>query len=94
MAINSQEIIDELKSVISGRTFDAVLPPLVFVFTNNLFNLNIAAIIALSLAAILAIRRFIKGENWFYALGGCLVQVWLPALPSSQGLPLVILSLA
>ncbi len=72
MAINSQEIIDELKSVISGKTFDAVLPPLIFVFTNNLFNLNIAAIIALSLATVLAIRRFIKGENWFYALGGLL----------------------
>ncbi len=72
MAINFQEIIDELKSVVSARTFDAILPPLIFVFTNNLFNLNIAAIIALGLAATFAIRRFIKGENWFYALGGLL----------------------
>lgn len=72
MAVNSQEILDELKSVISGKTFDAVLAPLVFVLSNNLFNLNIAAILALSLAALMAGRRFIKGENWYYALGGLL----------------------
>ncbi len=73
MAITYQEILDELKSVISGRTFDAVLSPLVFVLTNNLFNINIAAILALSLAALMSLRRFIKGQNWYYALGGLIV---------------------
>ena len=72
MAINHQEIMDELKSVISGKTFDAVLPPLIFVLTNNIFNINIAAILALGLAALIALRRFFKSENWFYALGGFL----------------------
>ncbi len=66
------EIGEELKSVVSGKTLDALLPPLVFVITNGFLGLDTAAIVALSLAAGLGIIRLISGQNWFYALGGLL----------------------
>jgi hypothetical protein len=65
-----KEIIEELRSVISGKTFDAILPPTVYVITNNLFDLLIAIILAVSVALVLASYRFTKKETWQYAFGG------------------------
>jgi len=68
----TQEIGEELKSVLSGRTMDALLPPLLFVIANGLFRLEIAAIGAVGLALLLTGLRIIKGQPWYYALGGLL----------------------
>lgn len=68
----TQEIGEELKSVLSGRTIDALLPPLLFVIANGLFRLEIAAIGAVGLALLLTGLRIIKGQPWYYALGGLL----------------------
>jgi len=46
------EISEELRSVISGKTLDAVFPPLVFLLANGLFGLIRAAAIAAGFALI------------------------------------------
>ncbi len=70
MNVSLSEIIDELKTIGSGRTFDALLPPLIFLIINRILGLNIALIAALSVAVIFGIMRLLRRQNWFYALGG------------------------
>jgi len=65
-----QEIWEELKSVLSGKTIDAIIPPLVYVILNALFGLEIGVIGAVVVAIALGIRRLIQKQNWSYALGG------------------------
>lgn len=65
-----KEIIDELKSVISGKTFDAILPPTIYVIANNIFGLLIGIGLAVITALLLALYRFRKKETWQYAFGG------------------------
>ncbi len=72
MGIKRNEIFEELKSVVSGKTFDAILPPLVFVAANSLFGLDAAVITALGLAILLGAARFLRKHTWLYALGGLL----------------------
>ncbi len=72
MSANRPEILEELKMVISGKTFDALLPPLVFVVINGLFGLDTAVITALGLALLLGINRVFRRHNFLYALGGLL----------------------
>ena len=55
-----KDIGDELKSFLSGKTIDAVIPPIVYIIGNNLFGLKEGIILALSLAIILAIVRILK----------------------------------
>lgn len=66
------EIFEELKTVVSGKTFDALLPPLIFVVANGLFGLDVAVATALALALLLSATRIIRKHNWKYALGGLL----------------------
>lgn len=68
----ANEIREELKSVLGGRTIDALLPPLVFVIVNGLFTLEIALGAALGLALVLTMLRLLRGQPWTYALGGLL----------------------
>jgi hypothetical protein len=68
----TQEIGEELKSVLSGKTIDALLPPLVFVLVNAIFSLEVAVIAALALALSLAVLRILRKQSWYYALGGFL----------------------
>jgi len=70
--MNKEEILEELRSTISGKTFDALLPPILFAIINALFDLTLATGAAFVIAAFLGIFRFIKKQNWFYALGGFL----------------------
>ena len=72
MSTKRLEILEELKTVITGKTFDALLPPLVFVLANSLFGLDSAVIIALGLAVLLGLSRIIRKNNFLYALGGLL----------------------
>ena len=72
MSVNWQEIWEELKSVLSGKTIDALIPPIVFVITNSLFGLVVGVTSALVLAGILATVRLIRKQSWGYALGGML----------------------
>lgn len=67
-----KEIVEELKSVISGKTFDAILPPTIYVIANNIFDLLTGIILAVFVALVLAFYRFRKKETWQYAFGGFL----------------------
>lgn len=87
------EIWEELKSVLSGRTFDALLPPLAFVGINMAFGLEWAAFSALALAGMIGIRRIILKQSWYYALAGLIVVglaaglAWLTQNASNYFIP-------
>ncbi|MGM0508565.1 MAG: DUF3159 domain-containing protein [Fusobacteriota bacterium] len=66
----SREILEELKSVISGKTIDAIIPPSVFMLVNNMYGLKISVISAISIAFLIGTFRFLSGDNWKYAFGG------------------------
>ncbi len=66
------EISEELKSVLSGKTLDALFPPLLFVLVNGFVGLDTAVITAPALALLLAAVRILRRQNWLYALGGLL----------------------
>jgi len=70
LAPKQSEILEELRSVISGKTFDALLPPLVFVLINSILGLDAAVVTALALAVLLGATRIIRKHTWQYALGG------------------------
>ena len=72
MKTKGKEIIEELKSVVTGKTLDALLPPLLFVVVNGVFGLDIAVIAALGLALVLGVIRLARRQTWQYALGGLL----------------------
>ncbi|MBS3811336.1 MAG: DUF3159 domain-containing protein [Halanaerobiales bacterium] len=79
MTIKTKEIIEELKTVLSSKTIDALVPPLIFVISNIIFSLQIAAISAVSIAVILGLVRLLLKQSFSYALGG----LFLVALASS-----------
>jgi hypothetical protein len=102
----THEIGEELKSVLSGRSVDALLPPIVFVIVNAISSLEVAVIAALGLAILLAGWRLFRRQSWYYALGGLLgvglaaglalvtrnaASYFLPAIVSSVLLSLVTL---
>jgi hypothetical protein len=67
-----KEVLEELTSVLSGKTLDAIVPPLVFVIVNSMFGLTYAIIIALILSSTVGIYRLIRKQSGIYALGGSL----------------------
>ena len=81
MKQKSHEIWEELKSVLSGSTFDAILPPLIFVIVNVIFGLDWAVIIAPGLAVLMGVRRIILRQPWLYAFAGLLVVALRQAWP-------------
>ena len=70
MSVKGSEIIEELKTVLSSKTIDAILPPLFFVIINRVVSLNAAAVTAISVAVIIGVIRLVKKQPWKYALGG------------------------
>ena len=64
------EILTELKLVISSKTIDSIIPPIIFLFSNRLFNLQTAAINAVLVILVIGIIRIIKKQTIKYALGG------------------------
>lgn len=67
-----KEISEELRSVIKGKTFDALLPPLVFVITNGAFGLTVASLLSLGTALFFSLFRLLKKQDFKYAFGGLL----------------------
>ncbi len=70
MKSNLSEIGQELKSILTGKTLDALILPLVFALTNAAFGLTVGAITALGLSLVLGVRRIIKKQPWGYSLAG------------------------
>ncbi|MDP3305544.1 MAG: DUF3159 domain-containing protein [Erysipelotrichaceae bacterium] len=67
-----KEILEELTSVLSGKTLDAIIPPLIFVIVNSVFGLTTAIIVALILSATFGIYRLVRKQSGLYAIGGSL----------------------
>lgn len=67
-----REILEELTSVLSGKTLDAILPPLIFVIVNSIYGLTTAIIVALIISATFGIYRLVRKQSGLYALGGSL----------------------
>lgn len=65
-----KDIKDELMQFLSGKTVDALKPPIIYVLLNNFTSLKYAVIGALSIAVLLALFRLFKKESIYYALGG------------------------
>lgn len=70
MSNRSTEILEELKSVVSGKTLDALIPPLIFVLTNSFLGLRPAIAIAMGTALLFSLIRLIRRQPLKYALGG------------------------
>jgi hypothetical protein len=66
----TKEIWEELKSVLSGSTIDALLPPILFAIVNAAWGLVPGVIAAVGLALILGAIRLVRKQAWYYALGG------------------------
>ena len=67
-----QEIKEELKLVLKGRTWDAIIPPIVFTALLNVSTLLVAALFALVSAALLTVRRVFNKQPIGYAAAGFL----------------------
>jgi hypothetical protein len=70
MKINIKEIGQELKSVLTGNTLDALLLPLAFALTNAFFGLTTGAMAALGLGFLLMLIRLARKQAWTYTLAG------------------------
>ena len=75
-----KELLDELKTVLSSKTIDAILPPLIFVITSNIFSLTIASAAAISVSLLVGIIRLFKKQPWKYAFGGLIIVIIASAL--------------
>lgn len=69
---DKRELLDELKSVLAGQSalLDSILPPLIFLLANVLFDFQAAMAASLAVGAGIAVMRLIRGHKIWYALGG------------------------
>lgn len=65
-----KDIVDEIKEFTSGKTIDAVFPPIVYIIGNSIFGLKIGIALAISLALGLSIFRTFKKQSILYLLVG------------------------
>lgn len=65
-----KDIGDEVKGFLTGKTIDAVFPPMVYIIGNSIFGLKVGIILAITLAIVLSIFRALKKQSILYALGG------------------------
>lgn len=71
--LNTLKIIkEELERIYSSKTLDALLPPFIFVISQNIFNLKIGLIIAILSSLLVGFIRILKGQKILYALAGSL----------------------
>ncbi|MFW5736736.1 MAG: DUF3159 domain-containing protein [Halanaerobium sp.] len=80
MGVKKEEILEELRSIFLNKTFDAILPPLVYAVINSIFGLIPAVILAVFTALFNFSRRIIKKENWKYSLGGLVGVIFASSL--------------
>lgn len=63
------DIRDELRQFLTGKTIDALIPPVVYIIANNFFSLKTSIILSMAVAVVIALFRLYKKENILYALG-------------------------
>lgn len=74
-----KEVYEELILVLKGRTLDTLIPPILFAIALGIFGLEIALIIAVSIALIILGFRAYKKEEIKYAFFG-VIAVSIAAL--------------
>lgn len=67
-----KEILVELKSIFGGKTIDAILPPLIFIILNSVFNLLIGAVASIVIGIVLFLIRLKNKQAISYAIVGLL----------------------
>ena len=65
-----KDLFSEIKLIFTGKTLDAIIPPLIFVIINGYFGLSIAIIVSLVIALIFFIYRVVSKQSFSYALFG------------------------
>jgi uncharacterized membrane protein len=65
-----KDLLSEIKLIFSGKTLDAIVPPLVFVIINGYLGLVTAIIVSLVIALIFFINRVVSKQSFSYALFG------------------------
>ena len=75
-----KEILEELRSIFLNKTFDALLPPIIYALSNSFFNLITAVLLASTTAFFVFLKRIIKKEDWKYALGGLFAVLFASSL--------------
>jgi uncharacterized membrane protein len=65
-----KDLLSEIKLIFTGKTLDAIIPPLIFVIINGYFGLSIAIIVSLVIALIFFIYRVVSKQSFSYALFG------------------------
>ena len=70
MKISFEEVGQELKSILTGKTLDTLLLPLIFALSNAVFGLTVGALSALGLSLVLVLIRLIQKRPWGYTLAG------------------------
>ena len=67
-----KEILVELKSIFGGKTIDAILPPLIFIILNSVFNLLIGVVASIVIGIVLFLIRLKNNQAISYAIVGLL----------------------
>ena len=65
-----REILEELRSVLKGKTLDAILPPLLFVLIQSRTTLINAVMLSVALSLVIGFYRLFKHQAIAYAFGG------------------------
>ena len=66
--------------MVSGKTFDALLPPLVFVLVNSISRLETAAIASVIFALLIGFLRLLLRQTVNYAFGGLAMVILAAAI--------------
>lgn len=64
------QIKNEIKEFATGKTIDALFPPIIYVIGNLFFDLKVAIFLSLAFAILLGLYRILKKQNFIYAFGG------------------------
>lgn len=65
-----KEVLQELLIVLSGKSLDVILPPILFIVLYGLFDIIFALIGSFILSIVFLGLRLLKKDNLYYTLGG------------------------
>lgn len=65
-----KDLLNEILVFLKSKTIDSLIPPILFVSLDSLFNLNIAIIFSIAFSILILFYRIIRKENVVYALIG------------------------
>jgi uncharacterized membrane protein len=65
-----KDLFSEIKLIFTGKTLDAIIPPLIFVIINGYLGLSVAIIVSLVIALVFFMYRVVSKQSFSYALFG------------------------